>query len=53
LHRAANDALGDTNHGALIKISGFKVKTHRDRDHDHDDDDDDWNWISNLKEINL
>jgi secreted PhoX family phosphatase len=25
-HRAVNDALGNTNHGALIKISGFKVK---------------------------
>jgi secreted PhoX family phosphatase len=25
-HRAANDALGAGNHGALIKISGFKVK---------------------------
>ena len=36
-HRAANDALGNTNHGALIKITGFKVKH---RDHDRDDDDD-------------
>jgi hypothetical protein len=35
-HRAYNDALGPGNHGALIKISGFKVKK-------HDDDDDDWN----------
>jgi len=26
-HRAANDALGEANHGALIKISGFKVKS--------------------------
>jgi secreted PhoX family phosphatase len=25
-HRASNDALGPGNHGALIKISGFKVK---------------------------
>jgi secreted PhoX family phosphatase len=25
-HRAANDALGPGNHGALIKISGFKIK---------------------------
>ena len=33
-HRAANDALGPGNHGALIKISGFKVKRH--------DDDEDW-----------
>jgi hypothetical protein len=38
-HRAANDALGNTNHGALVKISGFKVKPH----HGHNDhDDDDW-----------
>ena len=35
-HRSVNDALGAGNHGALIKISGFKVKSH-DRD-----DDDDW-----------
>jgi secreted PhoX family phosphatase len=34
-HRAANDALGKENHGALVKISGFKVKKH-----DHDDHDD-------------
>ena len=27
-HRAYNDSLGNTNHGALIKISGFKVKSH-------------------------
>jgi secreted PhoX family phosphatase len=41
-HRAANDALGPGNHGALVKISGFKVKA---RHHGHqDDDDDDWNW---------
>jgi hypothetical protein len=26
-HRAVNDAAGNTNHGALLKISGFKVKT--------------------------
>jgi secreted PhoX family phosphatase len=25
-HRAVNDAAGNTNHGALLKISGFKVK---------------------------
>ena len=41
-HRAANDALGNTNHGALVKISGFKVKS-RHHGHDHDDDDD-WDW---------
>jgi secreted PhoX family phosphatase len=29
-HRAVNDALGNTNHGALIKISGFKVKGRHD-----------------------
>ena len=44
-HRAVNDALGNTNHGALIKISGFKVKSHN--GHGHDDDEDSswmWNW---------
>jgi hypothetical protein len=40
-HRAANDALGPGNHGALVKISGFKVKPHH---HGRHDDDDDWNW---------
>jgi len=35
-HRGYNDALGGGNHGALVKISGFKVKK-RDRDHD-------WDW---------
>jgi hypothetical protein len=35
--RSVNDALGAGNHGALLKISGFKVKSH-----DHDFDDDDW-----------
>jgi len=29
-HRAVNDAAGPANHGALLKISGFKVK----KDHD-------------------
>jgi hypothetical protein len=29
-HRAVNDAAGNTNHGALVKISGFKVKKHGD-----------------------
>ena len=37
-HRAVNDAAGNANHGALVKISGFKV--HHD-DHDHDQDHDD------------
>jgi len=50
-HRAFNDGLGATNHGALIKISGFKVDPHR-RHHRHNghsswDDDDDWNWAWN------
>jgi secreted PhoX family phosphatase len=35
-HRAANDALGPGNHGALIKITGFKVR--------HHDDDEDFDW---------
>jgi hypothetical protein len=35
-HRAVNDAAGEGNHGALLKISGFKVR--RDDD-DHDDHD--------------
>jgi hypothetical protein len=39
-HRAVNDGLGNTNHGALVKISGFKVKS---RGHGPDDDDD-WDW---------
>jgi len=26
-HRAVNDAAGNTNHGALLRISGFKVRT--------------------------
>jgi uncharacterized protein DUF839 len=33
-HRAVNDSLGAGNHGALIRISGFKVKSRR-----HGDDD--------------
>jgi secreted PhoX family phosphatase len=40
-HRAVNDGLGNTNHGALLKISGFKAK---DRRHHGHDDDDDWDW---------
>jgi secreted PhoX family phosphatase len=31
-HRSVNDALGEGSHGALIKISGFKVKSHDDDD---------------------
>jgi len=38
-HRAINDTLGAGNHGALIKISGFKVKADDRRGHD-----DDWDW---------
>ena len=34
-HRAYNDSLGPANHGALVKISGFKVKSQH---HDRDDD---------------
>jgi hypothetical protein len=34
-HRSVNDQLGAGNHGALVKISGFKVKS-------KDRDDDDW-----------
>ena len=45
-HRAANDALGTGNHGALVKISGFKVKQNRRHHQEHGhvswDDDDDW-----------
>ena len=40
-HRAANDALGKGNHGALVKISGFKVRRSDDLDDDHDHDRDD------------
>jgi secreted PhoX family phosphatase len=46
-HRSANDNLGKANHGALVKISGFKVKS-RGR-HGHDDDDEDWNWMWNWR----
>ena len=38
-HRAINDSLGAGNHGALVKISGFKVK-HREHDRDWDLDGD-------------
>ena len=31
-HRAVNDAAGAANHGALVKISGFKVR----HEHEHD-----------------
>jgi hypothetical protein len=33
-HRAVNDAAGAGNHGALLKISGFKVRTGKDSDDD-------------------
>jgi secreted PhoX family phosphatase len=38
-HRAVNDAAGETNHGALLKISGFKLPHHGDGDDDDHDDD--------------
>ena len=31
-HRAVNDAAGSGNHGALVKISGFKIHRHGDHD---------------------
>jgi secreted PhoX family phosphatase len=39
-HRAVNDAAGPGNHGALVKISGFKVnpRHHGDNDHGHGHD---------------
>jgi hypothetical protein len=47
-HRAVNDAAGAGNHGALIRISGFKVdhnrRHHRHHGHVRWDDDDDWQW---------
>jgi hypothetical protein len=39
-HRAVNDAAGAGNHGALLKISGFKIR----KDGDHDDFDDHHKW---------
>ena len=53
-HRAVNDSLGNGNHGALIKISGFKVSSHHRHGHGHDrdwddDDDGDWNWMWNWR----
>ncbi len=44
-HRGVNDAAGPTNHGALIRISGFKVTPHR-RGHD---DEGDWSWMDDWK----
>jgi hypothetical protein len=42
-HRAVNDAAGAGNHGAIVKISGFKAGRNghdddEDDDHDHDGD---------------
>jgi hypothetical protein len=34
-HRAVNDAAGPGNHGALVKISGFKVNPRHGDDNDH------------------
>jgi hypothetical protein len=54
-HRAVNDALGNTNHGALIRISGFELNPHRrhHRHHGHvrwdDDNEWEWNWMWNWK----
>ena len=39
-HRAVNDAAGPGNHGALLKISGFKAKTEHEGWDDDDDNDD-------------
>lgn len=33
-HRAANDRLGEADHGALVKISGFRVRDRREFDED-------------------
>ena len=33
-HRSVNDALGAGNHGALVKISGFKADAHSGDDFD-------------------
>jgi hypothetical protein len=41
-HRAFNDNLGAGNHGALIRISGFKVTPPSGHGHD---DDGDWSWM--------
>jgi hypothetical protein len=48
-HRAANDALGNTNHGALIKISGFKVRPHRHHGRDDWDEEGGWDWLWDWK----
>jgi secreted PhoX family phosphatase len=52
-HRAINDSHGPTNHGALVKISGFKVspdrRHHRHNGHSVWDDDDDWSWVWSWK----
>ena len=47
-HRAFNDNLGPGNHGALVKISGFKVKQRRHHQHNGHvrwDDDGDFDWF--------
>jgi len=43
-HRAYNDA---HNLGALIKISGFKVTSHKHGHSGADDDGDEWSWLWN------
>ena len=40
-HRAYDDSIDRGHRGALVKISGFKVRSH-DSDHDDHDRDDDW-----------
>jgi secreted PhoX family phosphatase len=49
-HRAFNDNQGPGNHGALVKISGFKVKQRRHHQHNGHvrwDDDGDFDWFFN------
>src|SRR5689334_4471175 len=46
-HRAVNDTAGAGNHGALIKISGFKVTPHR---RSGQADDGDWSWMDSSKQ---
>jgi secreted PhoX family phosphatase len=48
-HRAYNDSLGAGNHGALIKISGFKVRPHRRHGPDDWDEGGGWDWLWNWK----
>jgi secreted PhoX family phosphatase len=46
-HRAFNDGLGAGDHGALVKISGFDVRSREHAGHAHGPaDDDDWSGLS-------